>query len=103
MCSTDTELTDECWFGVFFNDSLCGTLIIDEPGGCYLGSAIGMLLLQSLGTLSDVTSKNTKSSTGSTMMASGFSKTAAFGGEGLNEGWLWKEVPMILGFVLVTE
>lgn len=59
-------------FGVFFNDSLCATLIIDEPGGCYLGSAIGMLLLQFLGVLSDMTSRNTKSCTKSTMMTSGF-------------------------------
>lgn len=70
----------------FFNYSLCATLIIDEPGGCYLGGAIGMLSLQFLGMLSEMTSKNTKSCTKSTMMTSGFSRTAAFGVEGPNEG-----------------
>lgn len=72
--------------GFFFNDSLHAILVIDEPGGCYLGSAIGMLLLQFLGMLSDVTSKNTKSCIKSTTMTSGFSRMAAFGVEGSNEG-----------------
>ena len=52
----------------FFNDSLHATLIIDEPAGCYLGSAVGMLLLQFLGMLSDMTGKNTKSCTKSTVV-----------------------------------
>lgn len=77
MYSTTTELVDEC-FGVF-NDSLCTGVIIDESGGCCLGRAIGMLLSQFLGILSDLPSKNKKSCMRSTMTTSGFSRMAMFG------------------------
>lgn len=80
MYSATTDLMDEC-FGVS-NDSLCAGVIVDEPGGCCLGRAIGMPLSQFLGILSDLTSKNKKSCMRSTMMTSSFSRMATFGIEG---------------------